>query len=283
MDGKYRSGAATLLTRAKSPQDVNKRQGQPKINIKGKEWYDPSRPEGALIYKDSGETYVDRKTGKTVVRQQKSTKMMETDDAFTLVSTANTKAEQVYATYANKMKAMANAARKEYAATGKIDVSSEAKKIYANEVASLNSKLNTALKNAPRERQAQAIATSVVNAKIHDNPDMSKKEIKKEKQRALSVARNQEGAKRATINITEREWEAIQKGAIAESTLNKIINNADIDQVRKYAMPRSSNGLSPAKISRLKSLESRGYTNAQIANALGVSTSTVNNYLVGKE
>ena len=283
VDGKYRSGAATLLTRAKSPQDVNKRQGQPKINIKGKEWYDPSRPEGALIYKDSGETYVDRKTGKTVVRQQKSTKMMETDDAFTLVSTANTKAEQVYATYANKMKAMANEARKEYAATGKIDVSSEAKKIYANEVASLNSKLNTALKNAPRERQAQAIATSVVNAKIHDNPDMSKKEIKKEKQRALSAARNQVGAKRATINITEREWEAIQKGAIAESTLNKIINNADIDQVRKYAMPRSSNGLSPAKISRLKSLESRGYTNAQIANALGVSTSTVNNYLVGKE
>lgn len=43
-------GAGTIISRAKSPEDIPKRRGQPKINQKDKDWYDPSKPEGALIY-----------------------------------------------------------------------------------------------------------------------------------------------------------------------------------------------------------------------------------------
>ena len=48
--GKKTGGASTILSRAKGEEAVNKRQGSPRINMKGKEWYDPSKPEGALIY-----------------------------------------------------------------------------------------------------------------------------------------------------------------------------------------------------------------------------------------
>ena len=50
--------------------------------------------------------------------------MMETDDAFTLVSDANNPKERAYANYANKMKAMANEARIELYNTGKLEADS---------------------------------------------------------------------------------------------------------------------------------------------------------------
>ena len=43
-------GAATIISRSKGPQDVSKRKGEARINIKGKSWYDPSKPEGSLLY-----------------------------------------------------------------------------------------------------------------------------------------------------------------------------------------------------------------------------------------
>lgn len=43
-------GASTIISRAGGEIDIPKRQGQAKINIKGKSWYDSSKPEGSLLY-----------------------------------------------------------------------------------------------------------------------------------------------------------------------------------------------------------------------------------------
>lgn len=51
------------------------------------------------------------------------------------------------------------------------------------------SELDMALKNAPKERQAQLIANSVISAKHKANPDMTKEELKKLKGQALATAR----------------------------------------------------------------------------------------------
>ncbi len=271
-NGKYHEGSATLISRAKSPVQVTKRKGNAKIN--------PETGELDWKSKEVHETYVD-KNGKVKERTQKSTKMAETNDARTLSS--GTPQEEAYAEYANKMKALANSARKEMLSTGKIPYSASAKAVYQNEVDTLSAKLNVALMNAPKERQAQLIAKSVVNAKKEANPDMTRAEIKKANQQALTAARTKVGAHRVSIKLTDREWEAIQAGAISENKLYQIINNADMDTLRKYATPRPTQTLSTAKVQKIAAMQASGYTTTDIADAVGVSTSTVHKYLNGKE
>ena len=267
-DGRYHEGAATLISRAKSETSVLKRKGSPIIN-----------PEtGEQTYKEVYEEYTD-KNGRTRVRTQASTKMAETKDAFTLVSDADTPQERAYATYANEMKSLANRARKEMLSTGKIAYSASAKETYQEEVDHLMAQLNVALRNAPRERQAQVIANATVAAKKQENPDMTRSEIKKASQQALTAARTTVGTSRETISISDREWEAIQAGAISENRLTQIINNVDIDTLRQRATPRSTTVLSTAKVNKIASMSASGYSTAEIAEALGVSASTVNKYL----
>lgn len=269
-DGRYHEGASTLISRAKSEVSVVKRQGSPRID----------EETGEQIWKNVDDPiYTDRRTGKTKVRTQPSTKMAETKDAFTLVSEADTPVERAYASYANKMKALGNQARLEILATGKVPYSASAKETYQAEVDSLNAKLNVALKNAPRERQAQTMANAVVAAKKQDNPGMTSGEIKKASQQALTQARAAVGAKRETIKITDREWEAIQAGAISENKLTQIIDNVDIDSLRQRATPRATTSLSQAKQNKIASMNASGYSTSEIAEALGVSTSTVSDYL----
>lgn len=266
-DGRYTESASTLISRAKSEVSVPKRKGSPIIN-----------EDGSLSYKTADDlTYVDKKTGKTKTRTQKSTQMAEAKDARTLSS--GTPQEEAYASYANKMKSLANQARKEMVSTGKIPYSASAKAAYQNEVYSLNAKLNVALKNAPRERQAQIIANATVTAKKQANPDMTNAEIKKANQQALTAARKQVGAERKPVVITDREWEAIQAGAISESKLTQILNNADIDSLRQRATPRATTTLSTAKQNKIVSMSASGYSTSEIAEALGISTSTVSKYL----
>lgn len=266
-DGRYTESASTLISRAKSEVSVPKRKGSPIIN-----------EDGSLSYKTADDlTYVDKKTGKTKTRTQKSTQMAEAKDARTLSS--GTPQEEAYASYANKMKSLANQARKEMVSTGKIPYSASAKAAYQNEVDSLNAKLNVALKNAPRERQAQVIANATVTAKKQANPDMTNAEIKKANQQALTAARKQVGAERKPVVITDREWEAIQAGAISESKLTQILNNADIDSLRQRATPRATTTLSTAKQNKIASMSASGYSTSEIAEALGISTSTVSKYL----
>lgn len=281
-DGKYHEGAGTLISRAKSQKSVVKRQGSPKI--------DPET--GNYIWKDADDatyevTKTNKKTGevttKTVTRTQRSTKMAEAKDAYELISDLRTPAEIAYADYANKLKSLANQARKEILATGKIEYSARAKDIYKAEVDSLDAKLALSEKNAPRERLAQTIASATVAAKKQAYPDMTKKEIKKASQVALTEARLKVGAKRRPVEITDREWEAIQAGAISESKLVRILNHADTDAIRARATPRTYNSLSTAQINKIKRMSANGYTTAEIAKAVGVSTSSVSDYIRGKE
>lgn len=275
-DGKYTESASTLISRAKAEKSVIKRQGSPRINQKGKPWYDPERPEGALIFKETDQpTYVNKK-GKTITRTQRSRQMDETDDARTLSS--GTQMEDIYANYANSLKALANDARKTLISTGKIKYDARAKEVYKSEVDSLNAKLNIALRNKPRERQAQTIANAQVNAKFQANPDMTKKEIQKAKQIALTAARAKVGAERHPINITDREWEAIQSGAISETKLSQIIQFIDDDKLKQRATPKNYTEVSQAKQNKIKAMKNSGYTNAQIADALQISASTVSKY-----
>ena len=268
-DGNEKSGgASTLISRKKQDVRINERQGSG--------WIDPET--GKVNYKESGRTYVD-KNGNVVKATTKVKRMLVTDDARTL--STGTPEENAYADYANKMKALANQARKEYKATGRLEYSSSAKETYQEEVATLKSKLNIAEKNAPRERRAQAVANSVVKAKLQDNPDMDKKEIKKAKDLAIRNARASVGAsgKESRISFTDREWEAIQSGAISDSMLTSLLKYTNGDELKQRVLPKTTTQLSQAKINKVKSMSASGFTNAEIAEALNVSTSTVAGYI----
>lgn len=338
-------GASTILSRAKGQQSVDKRQGSYKINMPGDKDYDPSRPDGAKLWKTADDLYYpsreyDKKTGTMIIRTtdgkkvtydvkdkdaydrynpvkrvdektgevsytdktgtisyklkkrtQESTKMAETDDAYTLVSTKAHPMEIVYADYANSMKALANQARVEMRNTGKIEYNSTAKKTYQKEVSSLMSKLNNALLNTTRERAALRLANAEINSKKEtykkeNGTDMKPADAKKVSQQAVSKYRQKvkSVARRdRDITITDKEWAAIQAGAISENTLKKILNNTNIDTLRQRATPKATSSLSSAQVSRIKALSASNYTLNEIANKLGVSTSTVSKYLKGKE
>lgn len=263
-DGKERGGASTLLSRRGQTDLVPERQGSGRIN-----------PEtGEVVYKTSGRTYVDA-NGNVVAATTKVSSILNTKDVRTLSS--GTAPENEYANYSNRMKALANEARKAYLNAGRLKKNTAAAETYREEIVALEEKLDRAARNAPRERQAQAIANSVVKAKKDSNPDMTKKEIKKASQQALEAARAQVNAsgRDNRIDITPREWEAIQAGAISDSKLTQILRYADADKVREYATPKTYNTLSSAKISRAKAMKASGYTIQEIADALGVSKSTI--------
>lgn len=333
-------GASTILSRSKGQNPVLKRKGEARINSKDKSWYDPTKPEGSLLYttapdKDvyyadstynkktglktvktiDGKTITynmndkaardkyepimrkDPKTGevsytnkdgsisyRTKARTVDSTRMAETDDAYTLVSKSKHPMEMLYADYANSMKAMANKARIEMINTGNLVYSPSAKKIYKNEVASLEIKLNDALKNTVRERTATRLATAEIKAKKEANPDMKPGDLKKISQRSLSKYRGEVGSisrRDRAIKITDKEWEAIQAGAISENKLKKILDNSDPDTLRERAMPKAKNTLNPAQINRIKAMNASNFTLNQIAEKMNLSPSTVSNYLKG--
>ena len=294
-NGKVRyGGASTILSRSKGETSVLKRQGTPKINTKDSPDYDPTKPEGSLIYKTADDvsyeiTRVNKRTGEvtttTKYRTQKSTKMAETDDATTLVSDARHPMELAYADYANSMKTLANQARLEMVGTGKIAYSPTAKATYADEVKSLEDKLRTAQLNATRERSALRKANLEVNAKKEADPDMKTSDVKKISQQAVTKYRQEVGSvsrRDRNIVISDREWDAIQAGAISENKLKQILDNADIDTLRQRATPKQTKTLSSAKVSQARAMQASNYTLAEIAKKLGVSTSTVSKYLKGE-
>ena len=335
-------GASTIISRAKGQERIPKRRGEAKINAKGKSWYDPSKPEGALLYTKANDKdlyYVDstynKKTGvksvittkgKTITydmtnasdrdkyepvmrkdpktgkvtytnkdgsisyrvktRTINSTRMAETDDAMTLVSSSRHPMELLYADYANSMKAMANRARKEILTTGNLESNPTAKKIYAKEVASLEAQLNNALKNTVRERTAVRLASAEIKAKKEADPDMKPGDLKKTSQRALSKYRSEVGSisrRERAINISDKEWEAIQAGAISENKLKKILNNSDPDILRQKAMPKATNTLNTAQINRIKAMSNSNFTLNQIAEKMNLSPATISKYLKGEK
>lgn len=266
--GKEVGGASTLLSRRKQSVDVPERQGSGRID----------KETGKVIYKESGRTYVDPKSGKTVPATTKIKLLEKVDDVRTLSS--GTVQEDAYADYANRMKALANRARLEYLATPTLVRNASAAKAYAPEVTRLTSALKTAQLNAPREREAQRIANAQVKAKIQANNITDKDEISKIRRSAISDARVTTGAsgKGTRITISDGEWEAIQAGAISDTTLKEILRYSDPDVIRERATPRASTQLSTARINRIKAMANSGCTNAEIADALNLSSSVVSKY-----
>lgn len=276
-------GASTLISKASSEVRVPgvRTTGYYVDPDTGKRTYGVNPNTGEKVYTTKTETYTN-KAGKTVEKTTKSTAMAETKDARTLSS--GTVVEEIYANYANNLKSLANQARKSMVEADEagIEYSSEARKTYADAVESLTEKLNNAIANKPLERKAQILANAKVNTVLESNPSLKSDtdSLKKLKQRALAQARKTTGAKsrkERNIQITDYEWEAISNGAISKTKLEQIIDNADTDRLRELSMPSSWEGISPAKESRIKAMLRNGYTQAEIASALGVSVSTVSN------
>lgn len=276
------------------------------ISLAGKEERIPQRKEGGIdpstgkrsrintqtgekLYSKTNATYykpVKDKDGNTVswkkvARLEKVEKMKLVDDAFTLSS--GTAKENIYAKYANDLKALANKSRLEAYNTESSKTNRSAKELYSNEVASLNKKLESSLLNKPYERQAQIYANVVWSAKKKANPNLDLEDKKKIKTQALAEGRSRFGAKKQAIIFTEKEWEAIQAGAISSSKLKRILENADSDYLKQFAMPRDDNSLNAATAARIHNYSERGYTLSEIADAVGVSTTTVSRELNKKE
>lgn len=227
---------------------------------------------GKKVWRDTGE----KKT-------EKVARMYTVDDARELVRDPYNEKEMAYANYANELKAIANQARKVSRSIKPIPVDQNAKKTYEKEVESLNASLRIARSNNPKERQAQAIANAISSEKIKSNPDMDFEHRKREEARALNEARAMVGAKKERIKISDREWEAIQAHAISTAKLIDIINNTDIDSLKKRATPRNKTELTDAQINKMKAMYNSGmYTQKEIADSLGVSTSTVSKAIRGE-
>lgn len=262
--GKSTAGASTLISRSSSEQRVRDR----KTTI--------DKATGKKVHEEKPPLFIDKK-GKAVYKTVKSSKMMETSDARTLSS--GTPMESIYADYANQLKSLANQARKASVNTKTTPYSPSAKKAYDKEVTSLNAKLSNALRNRPVERQAQLIGNSIYKMKTDANPDLTKDEKKRLKWQALNEARTRAGAKKPTVSITQSEWDAIQAGAISNNALTKLLDNADLSEVKAYATPRNKKGVSAATASKARNMQLNGYTQSEIADQLGISLTTIQEVL----
>lgn len=279
---KYQSssqgGASTLISRATSPKKV------PERNPRSPKDGGPIDPAtGKLVFTETGKTWPDGK-GKEHLKTTTSTKLAEVSDAHTLSS--GTVIEKVYADHSNRLKGLANQARKSLVTIKPDKYNSAARKVYSSDVETLNAKLALALRNAPRERQAQVIANGVVRLKVQADPSLNEKENKAEKKRvksqALAAARIRTGAEKEKFDITPSEWAAIQARAISAHKLDQILTYADLDKIKELATPRVKIQMSPSRKLKAKALHEQGYTWAEVASALGVPVSTVKDAVEGK-
>ena len=282
--GGKRAGAATLISRKKSTVNVPERierpasKGGPIDLLTGKKITIPTgrtRPEFVIRTDPNTGQKVKVATGRQIPITTRVSKLAETTDARTLISTADTRMEHIYADHSNKLKAMANDARKTAIVLPGVPISPSAKKTYSPEVESINSKLNLALRNAPLERQAQLLANIQVSAKRRSNPDISADELGKIKQQALTQARIRTGAGKQKIELTQGEWNAIQAGAISKDKLEKILLNSDPESIKRLALPKEALKFTSSMKSRAQTMLDNGYTQQEVADALGIGLTTL--------
>jgi uncharacterized protein (DUF433 family) len=285
--GGPKAGAATLISRARAQTHVPEK--RLRSDARGGK-IDPKT--GKLVWEQTGRMvpvgkskrdpvtgereYVE--TGRMKLKTQKSERLAETDDAFSLITPPGTLMEGIYAEHSNRLKAMANTARKEAVHTKPIPYSPSAKKAYSNEVTSLNSKLAVAERNAPYERQAQLLGNAAVSQKRQANPHMEPEEVKKIKQLALNEYRNRtrpEGYKKTKMDITQSEWNAIQAGAISTDKLRRILKNSDAETIKRLAMPKHKPKMTSTMTRRAQSMLASGATQAEVADALGIGLTTL--------
>lgn len=259
-----KGGAATLISRARS--DYRVPEFKPRSQKKGGP---VNKVTGELVYEPTGRVHW--RTGKPF--ESKVERLTLEPDARVLSSGSTM--ELYYALHSNKLKALANEARLTAIKTPPSKYSSSAKKVYDSEVASLDSKLALAKSNAPLERQAQILANSTVKAKRVYDPSVDAKTEKKIRAQAIEEARNRTGANKTKIVITDKEWEAIQAGAISNSKLTEILTHANMEVVTQHARPKEEVLMTNAKTNRAKTMLASGYSRADVAQALGVSLSTL--------
>lgn len=283
--GGPRAGASTLISRSKgqvTPRVIKRKQWNPSANT-----IDPRTGEkirkiadDAMLKDKDGNPLLD-KQGKVRYKTEQSSKMAETKDAFSLVSNKGNgqPIEVEYALHANKLKGMANEARLAWINTPPQTLNASARRAYAPEIRSLDDKLNLALRNKPLERQAQVFANVTVRKKLEANPDMDKAELKKLKALAQQEARNRVGADKKRITLTPIEWNAIQAGAISNHKLEQLLDNMDDKDIKALATPREKPAMTTANLSRAKGMLGADYTRAEVADALGISVTTLNNVL----
>lgn len=215
------------------------------------------------------------------MKVEKGSRMPGTNvkDAFDLVSTNATPIERHYADYSNRVRGLANEARKAQLKIKEPHVNPSAKAAFKPEVESLRAKLKLAQSNSPRERQAQIAARTIIKMNREANPDMTTEQRKRMESNALRTARERMGAKPDKVVITEREWLAIQNGALGSSVLREILTKADMRQVQQLATPKTKTLMQPHNEAKAKALLAAGYTRAEVADELGVSVSTLDRAL----
>ena len=94
----------------------------------------------------------------------------------------------------------------------------------------------------------------------------------------MEEARGKVGAlkkKDLEITFSDSEWEAVQNNAVSHTMLENLLNNANKTHIKELATPKQSVSLPSAKLSKAKTLLSKGYTWDQVAESLGVSTSAL--------
>lgn len=290
-------GASTLISRAKADYRIEEEKPTyknggidpktgKKVFVKTGREYEVRVPvhdeKGNPVYTSRG-TIKKVGTGKYKKAMTVTTRMAKTDDAFELSS--GTKIEKVYALHANRLKALANKSRKELLSTPRLTYQPSAAKTYKKEVDSLVARLNVCLKNAPFERQAQLLANDIVSKKRRESPEDYKDKDSEKKLRSLAItyARDKVNAHRNKIDISDREWEAIQAGAISDTKLMEILRFADQDDLRKRSTPKSRGvTISSASLARARSWLEAGHTQSEVAAELGVSVSTLSKALKGE-
>lgn len=263
--GKESKGASTLISRSKQKIDVSQHETAKELNR------DRVDGTGKIL-----------KKGLTVSEIATKLKISEdTVDGYLKGKTfdpdkysSSTAKEDLYVGYIKGVVKTKNEALKVSQSIPTPKYSKEAAKIYEPELKSLNAKLNTALLNAPRERQAQLLTSNLFYANL--KPNMAPDDVKKLKQRSLARARDTVGsnAKASRVKLTEQEWEAIQARAVSTTKLKQILDHADMDIVRNLASPKVLK-LSTSKVTRAQLLLSKGYTYSEVAQVMGVSTTAL--------
>ena len=277
----YQSGgASTLITRARADTPIPKQKPSRHQDVEG----GPINPKtGELQYTPTGE--MKSKQNKVTGEWEKTDdpvkmrvpRMSTVKDAHELSS--GTAMESLYADHANEMKSLANKARRTMVNTPDFPTNEAAKGEYAVELAELKAAVVKAQANAPRERHAQRLTQHIVDIKIAENPALDKSDIKKIRRQTLEATRKKTGAEKDQIVPTERQWEAIQSGAVSPTLLREVLANGNTDAIVELAMPRETKTITTAQESRIRALKAAGRTNAEIAEAVGVSASTVSKHL----
>jgi len=271
-------GATTLLSRATAKERVPEFKER---SAKEGGRIDPDT--GAIVTTPTGKTrsVFDKKTGtytdEKVAVTTEAKRLALTDDAYNLVRDKADPVERLYADHANEMKAIANQARLKSVRTPNPKINPKAREIYKNEVDKLTADLRKAQIQKPLDRRADVIAGAVVKQKLSDDPTLRYDSDRKKKveRQAKAAARARLGLEKPVIEISDRQWDAIQSGAVSASRLRDILGYADPKRVSELALPRTNPVMTSAISSRAKAMLSAGNSVADVAAALGVPVSTL--------